>query len=95
LLSILSVAVSLFLVVTLLVALRELTLPAEGAGEISLYDVRGRRVRVLARGGFAAGDQSLSWDGRDTTGRRVAPGVYFALVRVGALTMTGHVLRLE
>jgi len=32
LLSILSVAVSLFLLVTLLVALRELTLPAEGAG---------------------------------------------------------------
>jgi hypothetical protein len=52
-------------------------------------------VRELARGGFAAGDQSLNWDGRDASGRRVAPGVYFALVRVGALTMTGHVLRLE
>jgi flagellar hook assembly protein FlgD len=70
-------------------------MPAAGEGEVSMYDLRGRLVRVLARGGFPAGDQGLSWDGRDVSGRRVAPGVYFALVRVGAQRIIGHVLRLE
>jgi hypothetical protein len=70
-------------------------MPAAGEGEVSMYDLRGRLVRVLARGGFPAGDQGLSWDGRDASGRRVAPGIYFALVRVGAQNIVGHVLRLE
>jgi len=60
-----------------------------------MYDLRGRRVRLLARGPFPAGDQQLSWDGRDASGRRVAPGIYFASARIGGLHLVGHVLRLE
>jgi hypothetical protein len=70
-------------------------LPAAGEGEVSLYDLRGRRVRVLARGAFPAGDQRLSWDGRDASGRRVATGIYFASARVGTERIVGRVLRLE
>jgi flagellar hook assembly protein FlgD len=76
------------------VALR-FRLPAAGNGEFSMYDLRGRRVRVLARGSFPAGDQGLSWDGRDASGRRVAPGIYFAVVRVGEMKIVGRVLRLD
>lgn len=68
---------------------------AAGEGVVSLYDLRGRLVRVLARGGFPAGDQGLTWDGRDASGGRVAPGIYFACVRVGALNVVGRVLRLK
>jgi hypothetical protein len=69
--------------------------PAAGEGEVAMYDLRGRRVRVLARGTFPAGDQRLNWDGRDASGRRVASGIYFASVRVGAQRIVGRVLRLE
>ncbi len=71
------------------------TVPARGDGEVAMYDLRGRRVRVLALGAIAAGEQRLSWDGRDASGRRVAPGVYFACVRVGAQRIVGRLLRLE
>lgn len=70
-------------------------MPAAAAGEVAIYDLAGRRVRVLARGDFAAGDRRMSWDGRDASGRPVAPGLYFARVRAGALDLTAHVLRLK
>ena len=48
---------------------------------IALYDVAGRRVRLLADRSFPAGEHSLTWDGADDEGRRLARGVYFARVR--------------
>lgn len=45
--------------------------PAGGALRVRVYDNSGRVVRDL---GTAS---SLTWDGRDESGRKVAPGVYF------------------
>jgi hypothetical protein len=44
---------------------------------LSIFDVSGRRVQTLAEGARPAGDQSVTWDGTDVTGQRVASGVYF------------------
>jgi len=52
-----------------------------GPAEVSLYDVRGRLVRTIARGDYAAGYHTAIWDGRDQRGRRVAAGVYFLKAR--------------
>ncbi|MBI5836692.1 MAG: T9SS type A sorting domain-containing protein [Candidatus Eisenbacteria bacterium] len=48
-----------------------------GPVELRLYDVTGRNVRVLARGGREPGNYSVTWDGRDDTGNSVASGVYY------------------
>ena len=42
---------------------------------VSLRDVAGREVRSLA---VARGAQTVSWDGADAAGARVANGIYFA-----------------
>lgn len=54
-----------------------------GAGEtaVELYDLSGRHVRTIARGAYAAGYHSASWDGRDEGGRSVGSGVYFLRAR--------------
>ena len=44
--------------------------------ELTVYDITGRLVRTLASGEVAAGEHKVSWDGRDSEGHRVAPGVY-------------------
>jgi flagellar hook assembly protein FlgD len=49
-----------------------------GRATIELYDVRGRRVVVLADGERPAGRHTAVWDGRDSQRRPVANGVYFA-----------------
>jgi hypothetical protein len=42
-----------------------------------VYDTAGRRVALAGHGSFDSGAGSVTWDGRDLEGKRVAPGVYF------------------
>ena len=48
--------------------------------ELSVYDMSGRLVGVLADQVFTAGDHEVSWNGRDLTGSPVPSGTYFARV---------------
>ena len=51
--------------------------------EIALYDLSGRRVRVLFNGVEANGRYlDKVWDGRDDRGQQVPPGLYIARVFV-------------
>ena len=54
------------------------TLAKTGTVTISVYDLAGDLVRVLARNSdVAPGDYLQTWDGRTSSGRIVARGVYF------------------
>lgn len=55
-----------------------LTLPSPARVDVTVFDVRGSRVRTVAHGPFAAGSHAVGWDGRDSNGRPAAPGIYFA-----------------
>jgi hypothetical protein len=48
-----------------------------GLVRLGVYDISGRRVSLLVDAHRSRGAHSLSWDGRDATGKRVATGVYF------------------
>lgn len=48
-----------------------------GMTDLSVYSVDGRRIRSLESGSRSAGRHQVSWDGSDSHGRRVPPGVYF------------------
>ncbi|MFQ5600867.1 MAG: FlgD immunoglobulin-like domain containing protein [Candidatus Krumholzibacteriia bacterium] len=50
--------------------------------QLGIYDIRGRRLRVLSEGARHRGVYTASWDRRDETGRPVARGLY--LVRLHA-----------
>ena len=58
-----------------------------GAGPTSLevLDATGRRVRKFAPGTPAAAEASAVWDLRDAGGRACPSGVYFIVLRRGAL----------
>jgi len=49
--------------------------------EVNVFDVGGRRIRMLANRRFKAGEHDLVWDGTDDNGRPVARGVYFTQVK--------------
>lgn len=63
-----------------------LTAARTTAVEVTVYDVAGRMVRRLGSGALPSGESSMTWDGRDVTGCRVAPGVYFIQLRGAAAT---------
>lgn len=54
------------------------SLPAAGPVRLALFGADGRRIRTLADGDSPAGLHAVLWDGRDASGRRVAPGAYWA-----------------
>jgi len=64
------------------------SLPAPGFAKLSVVDVTGRVVRVLAEERMSAGARVLAWDGRDATGRQAAPGCYFVHLSASGGTRT-------
>jgi M6 family metalloprotease-like protein len=45
--------------------------------DISIYNLKGQKVRYLLRENSKAGYQTITWNGMDDRGKSVAPGVYF------------------
>jgi len=55
----------------------EFALPVQSHVTVSVYNVLGQEVSVLAEGNWEAGRHTLTWDGIDEAGRQLASGVYF------------------
>ncbi len=55
----------------------EFDLPIEGKLTLEIFDILGRRVRLLSSGHYSPGEYNVQWDGRDDTGRRCSSGIYF------------------
>jgi hypothetical protein len=52
--------------------------PRHGHVTIEVYDLAGRRVRLLAEGAQEPGYHHVRWDGLDDAGRRAGSGVYLS-----------------
>jgi len=52
-------------------------MPAKGNVELSVYNLKGQKVKVLQKGELNAGQHNLVWNGDDETGKTVSSGVYF------------------
>ena len=70
-------------------------LPRPMRAEIGIYDMMGRRVRVLNRGPLPGGETILFWDGKNGDARPVVSGVYFARMEtpLGSRSTRARVLR--
>lgn len=71
------------------------TLKSPGVVELVVYDLRGRRVRVLDDGFKEAGRYEIPWTGIDHTDHRVASGVYLARFRADGVTSTERLLLIK
>ena len=60
--------------------------------DVGLYDMAGRRVRMLASGSQASGQYTVTWDGRSDAGSLLSPGVYFLRARVAGALNTSRVI---
>jgi len=58
-------------------------MPFAGKTNLTVYDIRGRLVRNLVSGHLDAGRHSVVWTGRDNSGRQVASGVYYYMIKSG------------
>jgi hypothetical protein len=71
-------------------------LPRAGAVQLVVLDVNGRTVRKLVDGlHYEAGQQQVTWDGRNDQGTSVASGVYFYRIVASTFTATRRMVLLK
>ncbi len=63
-------------------------LEAAGQAEISVYNLKGQKVRTLLNANKASGTHQLTWDGKDDRGTDLAAGIYLIRLRTGSQTKT-------
>jgi hypothetical protein len=64
------------------------TLPSAASVRLALFDLAGRRVRVLEEGGRSAGEHAARFDGSDAAGRALAAGLYFVRLEADGRSAT-------
>jgi hypothetical protein len=66
--------------------------PHPGRVVVDIYSIHGRRLRRLADRDAVRGSHTIVWDGRDSRGRLLAPGVYLYRVTHERQTATGRLI---
>jgi flagellar hook assembly protein FlgD len=70
-------------------------LPNTSQVTIDIYNLQGALVRSLATGTFAAGYQTVTWDGRDNSGQFVSAGTYLYRLQAEGLALTKKMIYLK
>ncbi len=68
------------------------SLPRAGRLNLSVFDVTGRRVRVLRDGLGKPGVHCVTWDGRGTRGEWASSGVYFVRLEIDGETVRSKIV---
>jgi hypothetical protein len=66
-----------------------------GSVSLRVYDIAGRLVRVLANGNYDIGEQSVIWDGTNSSGGKVSSGIYFYSISTPEKTITKKMVFLK
>jgi len=53
------------------------SIPQNSGVTLTVYNLKGQKVKKLTEDRYAKGDYSVEWDGYDDSGKPVSPGVYF------------------
>lgn len=72
-----------------------LAIPNAGHTKVEVFDTAGRRVATLWDGSADVGERAFVWTGRDATGRRAAPGIYFVRATLGDQVASKRVVLLH
>lgn len=67
-------------------------LPVASQANLTVYDVRGRRIRELHKGVVHAAPTVVAWNGCDEGGARVAQGMYIARLETPSAVVTQRVV---
>lgn len=73
----------------------EYSVQRSGKVQIRIYDTLGQLLRVVVDEVKLIGEYSVSWDGKDDSGRAVATGTYFYQFQIGEFISTKKMLLLR
>jgi tetratricopeptide (TPR) repeat protein len=73
----------------------EFSLSSAAAVSVSIYNIKGQKIKDLFSDHLPTGEHSVVWNGRDNRGRSVASGVYFYRITTGNDTTVKKMLLLK
>lgn len=54
----------------------------EGIVELNVYNIKGQKIKSLLNNHISAGEHSIVWNGKDTSGKKVGSGIYLYKLNV-------------
>lgn len=73
----------------------EYSVAKESLVDLTIFDVSGRRIRVLVSEIKSPGNYEVRWDGRNEAGRMTVTGIYFYRLRIGSFVSVRKMLLLK
>ena len=60
--------------------------------ELSVYNLKGQKIKQLMRGQSKAGSHLVNWNGTNDQGSKTGSGIYFVVLKDGSRTSVQRVL---
>ena len=73
----------------------EFLLKESGKVKIEIFNILGQKVRILMDQYLEKGHRSVSWDGKDDQGQKLASGVYWYRIQAGDSSQTKKMLLIK
>ncbi|MBF8296747.1 MAG: hypothetical protein HW389_3292, partial [Bacteroidetes bacterium] len=73
----------------------QFAVPHEQNISLVIYNILGQRIRTLVQGIHPAGQYTLTWNGKDDTGRTVDSGVYLYRLETGSIALVKKMLLMK
>ena len=71
------------------------SIPSEQKVTLTIYNLKGQKVKELVSGTLPAGEQSVVWEGKDENGKQAASGLYFYKLKTGKKEISKKMLLLK
>jgi flagellar hook assembly protein FlgD len=73
----------------------EFTLPTAQQVQLTVYNLKGQKIRTLVDEIYPAGKNTVVWNGKDKAGREVSSGVYFYKLETAHANITKKMLLMK
>jgi len=70
----------------------QILLPEDSRVTAEVYDVQGRKIKVINNGLLSQGRHSITWDGADKRGNSVPSGIYIFRIEMNTIVKTAKVI---
>ena len=70
-------------------------IPDESKVELSIYNIKGQKIKTLFCDQLSLGQHSVMWDGRDDSNKPVSSGIYLYKLQTQTMTQTRKMLLLK
>ncbi|MCK4694999.1 MAG: gliding motility-associated C-terminal domain-containing protein, partial [Candidatus Cloacimonetes bacterium] len=54
--------------------------------ELTIYNIKGHKIKTLANNDYTQGSHSIIWDGKDSHNKQVSSGIYYYMLRINGKT---------